>query len=447
MPTLVCLILAHIHVCDLMYRTPQVLQRKPDHMTDWSRFIFYASFVKHLTCIWRPDANCLVDTGIFRALAKSALPKPILPNLEYLCFEGCENFRVSPDIIAQFFGPRLIFMSVILSSESVSATWTARIQSLQSLKTLRIFNHFLLQANHFTRPVSKLVRSLPDVKSVSTSIPLDQDALRHLATSSCYSIQLGNDAVDVLQSVTGLRSFPNLETLHIVSHDLDVVGRLLEHLCAENLLAIEIAFEGDDDLHANITQLFRTIGARSPLKTLESIEIMDLAESWSHFTIHTLGTLAPLFSLSNLTELNVGLAFGFDLGDDDIQQIAMAWPCLRSLILMNHQDGPSRITLASLVALVKHCPELRSFGLRICVTEIDFNLIPREGAFAPNDHVESISVYHAFVGELVNPEDVAAFLSALFPMLLYIEGDYVKPTHHNNFWDDVQGLLPHNEET
>ncbi|KAJ7145253.1 hypothetical protein C8R46DRAFT_1360098 [Mycena filopes] len=137
----------------------------------------------------------------------------------------------------------------------------------------------------------------------------------------------------------------------------------------------------------------------------------------------TLHAFEPLISLSNLTELNLGLSW-LSLGNEDVEHIARSLPRLTALNLSasNGVILPPRITLRALLSLFKHCA-LQNLGI---VVDATHNVPDEEFALPPPPLLDALLQNGRHLRRLdfgnsrIGPTKVAAitaFLTALVPRL------------------------------
>jgi hypothetical protein len=406
------------------------LAREPHQKTDWSRFKFYAPFIKSLDCSWTGTSTGLVSVKILSALVESDVEKPIFPNLCSLTWDGELQIDLYMDIL---FGPQLTCLTIFFppnltdSPTSLSQTFSRLTRSLPHLHSITICASARSWPD-LTSPLSDFVCGVRNLKKVVTNIQLDHRALRHLVTSPCTHLSIANDATDILQSIIelGTTPFPEIGSLHVKSLDGTSVAGLVELLPAKKLHLLSVRHVGWGRSGLDITQLIKTISTRCSHTNPFSLFVAVARRDPDHSVDYPFSTLAPLLALRNVTQMEF-FDVSFDLDDGDIENIAIAWPCLRSLYLASApHDRRSRITLAGLVALAKHCPGLESFELAIHITVVDFSLLPREGAVTPNRTLEYIFLEH-WTADLVDPAQVAKFLSRLFPSLKGVNWDDFEP--------------------
>jgi len=117
-----------------------------------------------------------------------------------------------------------------------------------------------------------------------------------------------------------------------------------------------------------------------------------------------------------------------ELNDTLMQDMASAWPRLRSLVLKGKNSGytPS-VTILGLVPLAQHCPELQTLTIL-------FNgcfLPPSIPVETKNKALIELEVLRS---PIEDPEAIAAFLYEMFPRAS------VKSTWPYEFWEKFNNL-------
>ncbi|KAJ3478849.1 hypothetical protein NLI96_g9473 [Meripilus lineatus] len=135
--------------------------------------------------------------------------------------------------------------------------------------------------------------------------------------------------------------------------------------------------------------------------------------------------------------------YGWGLGDQALETIALAWPNLRSLDLRdNYRSKPT--TLLGLVPLVKHCPDLVSLSVSISFRQPSIAPTDLAGIRCSNPHLDYLHFQDSIINEL-ECDPVASLLSRLFPNLrrirLYEWGLIGEPPKGIEKWSRVEGLL------
>jgi hypothetical protein len=464
-PRVVRILVSYVHVfvsCLLIFCKIQSLAREPDQTTDWSRFRFYASFIRSFKCVWSfqdPSTTSLIHPDIFGALAASYPERPILPRLSRLWWSS----NLADPYIDLFTGPQLNFLTIQFPSSHISHLIQARAltlftESMPNLHSVRIESHELETRRHpnLAKALSDLICGLQNLRSVRTNIRLNPEALRHLATSPCIDLEITNEPAEILQTMTeSIRPplFSELQSLTITSGGVTSMIRLIELSRAEKLQRLKICHDSEDhEVEWDMERLITTVGAKCSHTELTSIELgYDYGRNATPpppVTVPaplSLQTLAPLLTFRHLTSVTICLVTrAVDLDDGDIEQIAIAWPRLQSISLSfdNYQTQP-KLTLASLVTLVKRCPELHTINLRIHVDTVDFSLLT---PVTTNENVTTILLGRSTmsgprVSTFAGLADIARFLSSLFPRLHKVHGMCWAESAQLNTWDVVSRHL------
>jgi hypothetical protein len=123
--------------------------------------------------------------------------------------------------------------------------------------------------------------------------------------------------------------------------------------------------------------------------------------------------LRPLLPFFNLTCVEVTSAFGFDLDDSTVLEMARAWPRLEELTLLC-LEAPSNVgpTLASLRSFAQYCPVLETLH-----TTVDGTVAPSDDELSTHIFQECLSFLDVANSRIDSPMDVAKFLSGVFPNL------------------------------
>ncbi|EIW81767.1 hypothetical protein CONPUDRAFT_164544 [Coniophora puteana RWD-64-598 SS2] len=137
----------------------------------------------------------------------------------------------------------------------------------------------------------------------------------------------------------------------------------------------------------------------------------------------TLASLKPLFRFKNLHTLKIDVVCKMDLGDNDIIELAKAFPHLQDLSL-NSRFGwqqRSKVTFFGFFSLLSHCPELEEIGIvfdaeDLSAVDPELDTPPERRAPIPaqRDFTYELTVGDSRIGD---PEKVAAVLLAVFPCL------------------------------
>lgn len=236
-----------------------------------------------------------------------------------------------------------------------------------------------------------------------TSLRLNGGRFDTIAACSEYEPTFIQDAEDCA-SVLATSSFPNLESLCIVSGDVGsfgIITRIVATHCSSASLH-QVSIQRDDtltDYHLGIDDV--TADDIEPLYAFEQLEFVCLEE-----------------------------AHNFLLTDDDFLKMALAWPHLRYLSLtpgptedilgydMARVPYPSA-TLWTLVHFARHCPELELIRIRLATDSPDGASIVRDmqlnGEEIPESDLETLHICHGL--PLGDRNEIKVLLNAIFPRL------------------------------
>jgi hypothetical protein len=408
----------------LLFLKLQSLKRAPDNM-DWTRYHFYASFVKsYQHDIFVAQSNGLdvfLGVDVVHALATSRPGIPILPRLTHLHWTISDS-KIDP-YISRFMGPHLLQMSLWFAATPEIMGNTLRsprqglLPNLQSITLLRDDRR-----DHPAQLIdfaSDLISGLPQIREVNFDIKLHPDAIRHLAASHCTQLMIPNDVSEILQSIgwpVSSPTFPHLEELVVVVQDAKQALRFLSLLFVENLRELVISYSVSPPVW-NVSPLTEFIGSQCSQARLRNFALrapFSTDGPASH-------TLAPLLKFHNLT--NILLAVSSDLEDTDVERMAASWPHLESVTLQKGSTGSSKLSLAAAVSFAVHCPALETLSLALRVEVVDFSALPAVGVLDPPRGLRRFDTQSSPISGLVELPELARFISTLFPTLKTVYGN------------------------
>jgi hypothetical protein len=124
-------------------------------------------------------------------------------------------------------------------------------------------------------------------------------------------------------------------------------------------------------------------------------------------------TLQPLFSLRRLTKLRIfGFHHLFRFGEDEIEEMAMAWPQLQVLDFSSDtMMPPPQTTLTGLALLFRYCEQLKELTIRIDARTVD--------PWQDNGKTCKQQVVGLYLGDspIENADEVSIFLSQYLPRI------------------------------
>ncbi|KAJ7141305.1 hypothetical protein C8R44DRAFT_866933 [Mycena epipterygia] len=377
---------------------------RPVVATDWIRPLQYTPRIK---CLANPRVDYTVDKRILSGLDLSNPNDWLLPNLQTL-----EWVPKSSDFPIQLLLTpglkRLSFPSMNNCAHlSLLATLQRRCAKLEDI-TISLESSY---ASDYPAPgptISLFILSLRNIRSLDIEIP-DVPSFEHLARLSMLTSlkvrNLRHLLSEALSSPPSRPTFSNLRELTISGSHTQLVAQLLQYTHRSPLSRVYLALT------------CQTQGERPD----------------ADFMRH-------LLPFHNMTSLHISSRVGFNLNDDDLEQMGREWPQLESLRLTApHLSWPSPLTLRSLQVLARHCPRLRELTL-----PFEVGTIPAAPA---TDHVAHTNLailgVCTAVGE-TRPGPLAKFLVQLFPrlsrMLVFQDLGEV-PAQSQIDWKIVEGVV------
>jgi len=156
--------------------------------------------------------------------------------------------------------------------------------------------------------------------------------------------------------------FPSLVRLAVGTGDLTALSIFFQHISSRNLQAVLIV----EDRVVSVwyfKMLFDALAMSNFHTNLQELLVLRRPEfdTSSAFSEISSEALASLFPLSQLMILEITVDISVALDDGDLQNIAMAWPNLHTLCLVNQTvpPMPPRVTLKGLLRFTSRLPMKR----------------------------------------------------------------------------------------
>ncbi|KAJ6501114.1 hypothetical protein C8R47DRAFT_1193465 [Mycena vitilis] len=382
--------------------------RRPICESDWRRVHLYAPRIREL--LYRSSAfprDTLLTLG-------RAFPPSLLPNLRHLLW-----WSESLHCAHIFLRPSLTKISFDLRSTADCAVFTTLGETCPKLSNICITLDGDLSGMDFG-PLSDFVAHLPRVETIS--VPwLAQDALEHLsALPTLKSLKMrGIPEVSPAFTAAGFLALRHLSLAAAAPAEITRLLRMSTDVPLETLHAALDVVPSAADVHT----LFTTITASVSASTLTQLHL-DCCRLWETGSpdpqsnlVHP-STLVLLLCFENLTELHLTFAAGFDLDDDTVSQMARAWPRLEDLYLAGVLPTASgtrpRTTLASLSAIARHCPRMRSLTIAFDGSTIPPSAAVSLGVVGQQKSLHDLNVLHSPITTVSGMEQ---FLLGVFPNL------------------------------
>ncbi|TFK66699.1 hypothetical protein BDN72DRAFT_899596 [Pluteus cervinus] len=418
-------------------------------VNDCDRFRFYAQFVRSYDT--RSSRPYTEDPSIFESLffvMKECGETSILPNLETL--DWSEWFYPRFPFFTTFLRPALQNVRILLSHEkarfdavkdlpvrcpdlrSVGVTTsndslTATLSSaLSSLENLRDLNISTLSTDAYLR-----LAEHPNLKSLSVIdlVTVDWEVIERSPPNSLSFAHLENISLDMCKVETAIRTFRSMKR--------------------PALRNIKLWIRAGRGAESPLGSLFQSINATQAFDTLSHF---DLHNSWSDEG-EKLGVLQrsfipehlePLFSFKQLVNVKIELSRPIIMVDSYIQKLAESWPLIEHLVLRCTDKlywNCPRNTIRSLVHFAINCPYLKELALTF-----DARDPPELSAKRLNSSISSkLSYMHVRDSPIGNSAMVAAILSDWFPQLSEIDSGILAMNELDEAqreWEMVEAWIP-----
>ncbi|KAH7909665.1 hypothetical protein BJ138DRAFT_1089099 [Hygrophoropsis aurantiaca] len=293
---------------------------------------------------------------------------------------------------------------------------------------------------------------------------------RVIESHSCWKLEtFHGDAMDA-SALHHLSRMPNLKvlTIRIVTYS----GGIVSDNGFSKLRSLKISSWSFDP----IISLFRS--ARMPLETIQ-LEVLreppTISQSMLQDVIFLIASqpchgsltkltiltdaipdrfdstmdntiLRQLFVFCHLYYLRLEAVCTFDLKDDDLIELAAAWPNLNGLVLNYHHGWKhtSAITFTGLASLLRGCPLMDTLSLSMDATRLDFGFLTTPGEDALNHRIHHLNLGDSIIED---PVTVAMILDDLFGSLEQVDAwsgvrhREDERSHYQILWAQVNTVL------
>ncbi|KII86235.1 hypothetical protein PLICRDRAFT_164641 [Plicaturopsis crispa FD-325 SS-3] len=408
--------------------------RRPIIAHNWKRFRFYADRIK--ICRLSKDAAGLTSSAV-SALLVCAPTLPLLQNVRTL---GCENEL--PDEV-------LVCTRLVMGPATTEINFGYQTYRAGSLGELIL---------------SSLIPSCPNIKRFGVANNVTPQLVADIASgdwADLESLTIGSlpapslleisalpklRELDFIWSSTGAgigdlepdgHRFSALRSLTITFEGMPALATLAEAcipvIGLSHWPSLEaITWTTANRLSGDILHwlaFFEKLKSNCSHDVLDSISVGEaytIAEDYTHGDILTIDILDPLLSFRHLVTLECDMPGGFDLCDDDVRDMADAWPALQSLDLSSRVGWRtrSRVTIRGIAHLVRACPRLLELGIVIDASVVDDCSKKDSGVHCQNEQIHALSLGNS---EIADPVAVAALLSDILPNVRTVVSWDTKP--------------------
>ncbi|KAG0704045.1 hypothetical protein DFH29DRAFT_1078514 [Suillus ampliporus] len=320
--------------------------------------------------------------------------KVLMPNLRGLVIGTDEFFHLLPPLL----GPRLQHLTIytayhedneadVLRRPALDMVLRSLPSSCPSLESFKVYINNTYGPWDLPSIAPLLSHAIQNLQKLHTVVALSmmitKDALTRLPSSlTSIETQLpaGSDLEDIFGSSRGPFLFENIESVDWWIkewQDVEDFARLWPRkLTSMSLRSNMVTFDPEP-----LQVLFDTFHTRDPFRHLQCIHLLESLGCLSTLTkVITIDTIRPLFYLSQLQVLDINTKSSVDIDEQDLEEMADAWPCLEVLLLNKkhgcHPPSPPGVTLRGVVEFVALCPRLTKLclGITLDYMEKDFDL-------------------------------------------------------------------------
>ncbi|KAG6916886.1 hypothetical protein DXG01_004795 [Tephrocybe rancida] len=197
-----------------------------------------------------------------------------------------------------------------------------------------------------------------------------------------------------------------------------------------NTLSVDLVFSQGSMSLRGLAHMFQTLLHHTCASTLTSLHVnTGYTDNMTKDDANSVGdSLRPLFSLPNLRDIFLRFSLLSELDDEWFKDAAPSWPHLESLDFYGTAGKP-RSTLAGMLPLLQHCPQLRTYNLGVLAIPFDTTL---SHCWSGNRGITEMR----FAYSPLNYDDannVSLCILLMFPNLKHL---FYTKQHGEEEWDD-----------
>jgi len=352
---------------------------------------------------------------------------------------GFHGLAIYPRLVL---GPNVTEIVVRVFSNAflwANATAVLRKASLLNLSSFRLF---VIEQSSCPKQAEslELLSTLRGVRrlSFSDSVFLTSRAISMISTLPMLEdLQLFVTEQEVENCVPYVGNiFPAITHLAISSRTMNACRLMLLQLQSGTLRSLSLNRTASDACWS-MRRLLITLHECNLASRLESLHVRDrpwinlpedpTSEEFFNMDAHMFEHLS---SFKQLRDLHLEL-FSFDSDDNDLMKLAKSLPQLRSLVFSEADDLDKvpKCTFTGMQHLIQFCPKLERLTLRVDARRIPVFATQPDGEYPSGLHLTTLNLCNS---PILNAEDVASYLTVLFPVL----ADFSTTYYHEEDDDD-----------
>ena len=400
-------------------------------------FTKYASRVVHVDYQHGTVSRSFIES------LRDHLPRPILPNV---CSVRCIGTLEQQDciLLSLFLGSALqdIDLPRLSHAQNAASLLSDIGHSAPFLKSLTMNDNTEELDDNLIQAISDLISQSRHLAKLDVEF-YPRHTIAHIARSAKLRVLKINHLNGVV--LESLDASSTISEMDLTTDECPLnFYRFLCTLCPCGLCELYLTVCDTSDSSSSVDgwkQCFDTLSVYCS-STLEHLHI-DHQETF--IDVADWMTFRPLLTIRCLKTLLIQ-GFAYTLRDDDLEQMALAWPQLQSFRLLAYfatPPSPPRITLSGITTLLKHCPMLQSLGLIFDARIIDTQVITEPTDVVCNRIIKVLDVGNSPINDTM---EVAKFLHGILPRLGDINTQYIDNLPHirglySSQWGTVRQLL------
>ncbi|KIJ65160.1 hypothetical protein HYDPIDRAFT_27882 [Hydnomerulius pinastri MD-312] len=405
--------------------------RRPLASKDWTIYRRYAARVRSLrNSISAESESSLrlsLDADIFLALAFSPTTGVLFPRLrrihwnsELLELVPFLRTLLGPSLLTLHFDPTLTWGTVwSLPEFSMLSSLGELCPSLQDFSLARL--------HHECGPgaLSQMLCTMFKLECLATAEDINATALAHLANLPLLrklSLAVCPSLVSPSLQLPNRGGFKQLADLAIASDTLQLVTNLLASMhISPSKIGVRSQTSPDPLV---LRSFFVTLSSHCAISALRDIDVCDeMKRAVPPNSVVVIATFRPLLKFHQLQILRIDVACAVNITDEQLGEMASAWPDLLELHINDHHGwtATSKITFSGPLSLLQKCGRLLNLFIALNTDLLQFSIdhahLPGHGI--ANQNMTMLDVLDSAISpSAITP--IAEWLSAVLPKLARI---------------------------